>query len=344
MDVAYNDTTASDRYRQHHLSAIPRVFYLNRKLHFSLLPRLSWLYRGIGDRHDRRLIFEPSANISYDLDKRWSLGAEYAYDYSANGSLGQLTHIPFYRQYNYLSRGTGDFTTAQNHKFSSSIHFRSAPHNLFAYLSLNYSHGEDYLYRSLLVDGVYRREQTGEKAQSNSYGLNASVQKRLSWWAANISLSANQLWDNSKYLLAGEVRQQHSRSTSITAHVSISPALLFSIDAYSTMSYQNRELSENQAQSYTHFLHSFSLNIFPGKWKIQWGFNYQHSSDKSVSNYVFSNASARYATKKFDLEFMLDNIFGIDEDRRHFITPISETYIVTRLRPRQFVAKISFNI
>lgn len=344
MDVAYNDTTASDSYRQHHLSAIPRVFYLNRKLHFSLLPRLSWLYRGIGDRHDRRLIFEPSANISYDLNIRWSLGAEYAYDYSANGSLGQLTHIPFYRQYNYLSRGTGDFTTAQNHKFSSSIHFRSAPHNLFASLSLNYSHGEDYLYRSLLVDGVYRREQTGEKAQSNSYGLNASVQKRLLWWAANISLSANQLWDNSKYLLAGEVRQQHSRSTSITAHVSISPALLFSIDAYSTMSYQNRELSENQAQSYTHFLHSLSLNIFPGKWKIQWGLNYQHSSDKSVSNYVFSNASARYATKKFDLEFMLDNIFGIDEDRRHFITPISETYIVTRLRPRQFVAKISFNI
>ena len=344
MDVAYNDTTANDCYKQHRIAVVPRLFYLKNRLHFVANPQFSWLYRGIGDRSDRRLLFEPSANVTYRLNKSWDFNANYSYNYSANGGLGQLTHVPYYRQYNYLSRGTGDFTTATSHNASSLVGFHSAPHNLFANIGVDYSHNEDYLYQSQMTDGVYRREQTGQKATGNSYQLRGDVSKRFAWWSANCRLSAGQSWDDSGYLLDGEKLRQHSRNTNLGVHLSLSPVLLFSLDAHSSMNYTHRKLGDGSTQPYTNFLHYLSLNLFPGKWKLNWSFNYQHSSDESVSNYVFSNASARYVTKAFDLEIVFDNIFGIHEDRRHFITPLAEIYTVTRLRPRQLIAKVSFNI
>jgi hypothetical protein len=82
----------------------------------------------------------------------------------------------------------------------------------------------------------------------------------------------------------------------------------------------------------------------PGKWQIEWTNELYHSNDKSVSTNYFSDLSISYRAKTFEAGLLCSNLFGTRNYRRHYTTDYTDIIALNQLRPREFLARIFFNV
>jgi hypothetical protein len=113
-----------------------------------------------------------------------------------------------------------------------------------------------------------------------------------------------------------------------------------SIEEESAYRYSHRSRTD-ALQSMEHQLKIFLL---PGKWQIEWANELYHSNDESVSTNYFSDLAISYRTKTYEAGISCSNLFGTKNYRRHYTTSYTDVIVVNQLRPREFLARILFNI
>lgn len=346
MDVAYGDTAAHDRYACHRLFVNPQLSRAFSRIRLNISAQIGLLQRSIADRHEERWVTEPRINILYDITSSLMAGIGYNYSYIVNGNLSSLTHVPFYSSYNYLQRGNGYFTDMDNHGINATVSYRGTSNNLMASLNFMSSFNTSDIYRSAVIDGLYTHEKTGKMQHRSNYHLNASLSKRFLWWMANAKLSATYGWNNYKVLQNDVLLPLQNRNASTSLSLSVSPVMIFSADLSTAVNYtqkQNRVSSTVGKESFLNFSHAVKLFLMPGKWQIAWNTECTHSNDKSMSFNLFSDVSVLYRTKTYDIGIYLNNIFGNSERRNRYVDMIGEFFTVSYLRPREMMAKVSFN-
>ena len=77
---------------------------------------------------------------------------------------------------------------------------------------------------------------------------------------------------------------------------------------------------------------------------VEWANELYHSNDESVSTNYFSDLSVSYRTKSYETGLQCSNLFGTREYRRHYTTSYTDVVVLNHLRPREFLAKLLFNI
>ncbi len=101
---------------------------------------------------------------------------------------------------------------------------------------------------------------------------------------------------------------------------------------------------QSMTRSLQSFNHQLKVFLFPGNWQIEWANELYHSNDNSVSTNYFSDLSISYRTKTFEAGVQCSNILNTRNYHRHYTTSYTDIVVNNQLRPREFLARVFFNI
>ena len=92
------------------------------------------------------------------------------------------------------------------------------------------------------------------------------------------------------------------------------------------------------------FAHQLKLFLMPGNWQLAWTTDLNHSTDRSVSTNVFCDLSLSYRQKRYEAGIYCYNLMGNRNYERRVVSNTYTTYTQNRLRPREILMRIYFNL
>lgn len=91
--------------------------------------------------------------------------------------------------------------------------------------------------------------------------------------------------------------------------------------------------------------HSLGINFNPaGGWIFSLNNEIYHSNEKSFGVNFFCDISIGYKSKKWELSLVADNIIGNSVYEQVNVSSITRFYSMTRLRPREYLMKLSVDL
>ena len=91
--------------------------------------------------------------------------------------------------------------------------------------------------------------------------------------------------------------------------------------------------------------HSLGINFNPaGGWMFSLKNEIYHSNEKSFGVNCFCDISIGYKSKKWELSLVADNIIGNSVYEQVNVSSITRFYSMTRLRPREYLMKLSVDL
>ena len=337
---------ARDSYSQHRTQAQAAWAYQNALWRLNATLPLSLLARKFNDNSSTSLIVEPQLFAIYEPSPRWQLMMLYHYAHNT-ANVPQLSAMPVYTDYITLRRGNGRFDDSRAHIATAHLQFKNTAKGFFARVGGTHSNLRHLpLYRSTLVDGIYCREITSLHSNSSNYSIDARVSESFAATTLSVSLSGSYNWSNHYLLQANELIPMQMQTANAAVRLAAQPLKWLSVEATSnwSRSAQRRRHSTIDGQALQSFDHTVRLFVMPGQWQVEWSTDVCHSNDRSVSTNTFSDLSISYRTKRYEIGLALNNLMGNSQYERRLIATTQATYTINRLRPREFLARVLFNL
>lgn len=297
-------------------------------------------------RHHDNVTFEPS--LFFRLMPTSSLTMMLNYDYSwAPATLISLVDLPIYTSNIALTRGFGNFDHTMRHMLYANMEYKNVAcgfFSTFGYTFMNNRHQR--LYSQNVADNVYESFATGQTSNTTSHSINGRISESWNTVVRLItSLSASSSWSNYSMLI-GEIPQPFQMlNTSVSANVSCNPYEWLGMSLSSDYHYSRQHNKNGESyEPLRSFSHQARFFLMPGHWQIEWNNEIYHSNDESVSFTYFSDFSLSYRTRSYEIGLLLNNIFGKNEYCRKQISDTQFCYTVTRIRPREVLLKMDFNL
>ena len=334
------------RYNEQRLYAYPGLSFDNKKLRINASPKVSWLRREYEGVKGNDVLFEPFVFLNYKQNSYIDYGANYTLTCMTGGA-SEVCDIPVFTSYRTMTQGNGKLDESRSHNASAFIRYHHIMHGLFANASMSYSNTRHMRMYSSEAQGLfYRSFASGRYDNTEGLMVNGDVSKSFSW--AKTIVKAGCGWGRNDYhiLLAGT--RMPYRTTSLTANVgfSMKPWQFLSIEEkswFSRTTQQNRKDKSAGDNMLNHFIHEVKVFVLPGKWQIEIDNEFYHSNDHSVSFCHFADAAVSYRTKTYEVGLWFNNIMGFDKHERRYTTTTQHVYSVTRLRPRELMARAYLN-
>lgn len=331
---------SKDRYSEYMPYVEPSLSYREGAWSISLNGRLSWLIRQFHETHSQDILAEPRLFIRYNLTSKLDISGSYSYRWTPS-DITTITRQPYYTDYISCQQGSGQFENTTGQTVNIGLGYRNVMTGLFCRVTSGYSNLHDaVIYRSQLVNNVYIRQATNFRQNRETYSLSSSLGKSIFWAKLSMTLNGSYSWTNYDLLINQSLARQHTRNGRASLRFSLKPTRWLSIEEESAYQYSHQSMT-NALQSWSHELKLFLL---PGKWQIEWTSELYHSNDNSVSTNYFSDLSISYRTKTYETGLSCSNLFGTRNYRRHYTTDVTDVIVVNQLRPREFLARILFNI
>ena len=149
-------------------------------------------------------------------------------------------------------------------------------------------------------------------------------------------------------LVTEEVHEGRMKATSLALDYSLSPFRILSIEGKSTIEiYKQQNLTKRELSSgnTSNWRHNMDIHFFPAeKWMVSVKNNLFHSNEEGTAPNYFLDLSISYKSRSWELSLIANNIIGTSEFERRMLGNTIEMYSVTRLRPREFLAKWCFDL
>ena len=329
-----------DRYSEYQPYIEPSLSYREGAWSISLNGRLSWLMRQYQKKNSQNFLAEPRLFIRYSLTSKLDISGSYSYRWTPS-DITTITRQAYYTDYISCQQGSGQFENTTGQMASLGLGYRNVMTGMFCRLTSGYSNLRDaVIYHSQLVNNVYIRQATDFRQDRETFSLSGSLGKSIFWAKLSITLNGSYSWTNYDLLINHSLARQHTRNGRASLRFSLKPTRWLSIEEESAYHYSHQSMT-NELQSWNHELKVF---ILPGKWQIEWTNELYHSNDKSVSTNYFSDLSISYRAKTFEAGLLCSNLFGTRNYRRHYTTDYTDIIALNQLRPREFLARIFFNV
>lgn len=335
------------RYNEERLYAYPSLSFDNKKLRINASPRFSWLRREYESFKRNNLLFEPTVFINYKQNSSLDYGITYLMNFMADG-MNEICDIPVFTSYRTMIQGNGNFNKSLAQNASAYIRYHQIMHGLFASMVFSYHSVRHTKMYSSTVDGLFIRQfASGMYDNTEGWRVSGDVSKSFSW--AKTVLKAGVNWSNNNYhILLDKMRVPYNmQSLSASLGFSMKPIPLISIEekSYFYRTVQSNKNADNTSDNVlNHFEHNIKIFVLPSKWQIEIDNEFYHSNDHSVSFSHFADMAVSYRTKKYEIGFWINNIVGTDKYERRYTTLTQNIYSVTKLRPRELMARILFNL
>ncbi len=186
-----------------------------------------------------------------------------------------------------------------------------------------------------ILDKFGRIKDNASAELSKAYGMGKTV----------FTLGGESMWNKYHMLISDILNNCQLHTMDAYFKLAISPCSIFSIEEKSSLYYSIQQNYTNPALSskgLKSFKHELRLFFMPGNWRFEWTNELYHGNDRSVNTAYFSDASCGYKNKSFDINLMLDNIFGTKEYDRYVVTGEYMQQTINRLRPREILVKVGF--
>lgn len=342
-NVAYSDTTGCAKYKSFITYIEPGIYYNSDKLHFSLSAMLQFTRQSIGSTKECFFSALPNFNLTWSPNKRFNTDISYTYNVSP-ASFYSINPLRVYISYNMPITGNGIFDRNSSHTASISLGYSHLHTGIIS--KLNYSFtllNTGYMYAASLNDGVYNREMTAIDNSTRNNGIKYSIEKSFRRKGNKISLDCGFEWSNYNMLTDGVKTQNkfHSYSAGMSWSTLFLKFVSLKGSSYYIGSMYKSSMSKKETTHY--FNHNISLILTSGQWVARLDGQCSHGNDDNTSFCIFSDASLSYRTKKYEISVECNNMSGKDTFRCRYITSYSSTLSVFKLRPREAVAKITFN-
>ena len=335
------------RYDEQRLYAYPSLSYENKRLRVNASPRVSWLRREYEGVKGNDMLFEPMVFLNYKHSSSLEYGALYLLKCMAGG-MGEVCDIPVFTSYRTMTRGNGQLDESRTHSVSVYARYHQIMKGLFGNVSVSYNSMRHVrMYASEALGNFHCSYATGLFDNTGGWTLSGDVSKSFSW--AKTIVRAGCGWNTYRYhiLLGGTRVPFQTRGLSASVGFSMKPLPLISIEEkslFSRSTQQNRLEADAPDNALNHFEHEVKLFILPGKWQMEVDNEFYHSNDHSVSFSHFADVSVSYRTKQYEIGIWLNNIMGADKYERRYTTSTQHVYSVTRLRTRELMARVFFNL
>ena len=333
------------RYNEQRLYAYPGLTYDDKKLQVNFSPKMSWVRREYETSKRNDFLFEPMVFVGYKQNSKIDYGLHYNVTYVPDG-MDQICDIPIFTSYRTMIQGDMRLDKSYTHSLSSFFRYHHIANGLFANANISYySSKHTKLYSSMVDGNFYRQYATG--LYDNVEGWSASVDgsKTIPWAKTILKIGCS--WNNNIYhLLVGNVKML-CRMDNWTANVgfSMKPTRMFSIEEKSYLSHSvQKNKSLNTKSILNHYQHEIKMFLLPGKWQIEVDNEFYHSNDHSVSFCHFADMAVSYRTKRYEVGIWVNNIMRTDKYERTYDTFSHHVYAATRLRPREMMVKVFFNL
>ena len=295
--------------------------------HVLLTPSLTWICK-IG------ILSKLSANISSTTMPMMGM---------------QIYDTPIFTSYRTRRVNRGETATTRNIMASMAYEYTNAANGLFFYIRPSYSNRYgNYLYETSLEDNVYTMSATDKRSTVETFSVMANVNKTVMWAGLSLGAEASFHVTSLPLLISGDIHDARMKGVTGSLTYSMRPASFISLEGKSSISFskqENRTKPALSSGSTSSFDHSLSLFLSPAKgWLAGIQNTLLHSSEKDFGVNYFCDITLSYKTKRWEMVLKAANIIGTSEYERRFIGSTIETYSMTRLRPREVVAKFSFDI
>ena len=335
------------RYDEERLYAFPCLSLDHGRLRVSASPRMSLLRRRYGAARAGDFLFEPSVSVSYKQNASLDYGAACLMSCMADG-MNEACDIPVFTSYRTMTLGSGGLDRSRTHNASAYARYHHIMHGLFANVGASYhSVRHARMYESSVEGLFFRQHASGMHDNTVGWSLSCDVSKSFSWAKAVIKAGCEWNTDDYHILLDGEPVPCNMRGFLASVGFSLKPFPLLSIEEKSRFSHSRQRSSRaggGPEHSMNHFEHHIKIFVLLGKWQLEIDNELYHSNDRSVSFSHFADMALSYRTRKMELGIWLNNVMGSDKYERRYVTTTQSVHAVIRLRPREMMARILFNI
>ncbi len=344
--VSYNDTIQWARFRKNIVDIGVDLNYSKRKANFSIKNKLSWIYASYDLDKDVRWQYTPAVDFSWQLMSFGTLRTNYSHGFSQSGFYG-LNPLRIYTSYNTASSGTGTFENSPSDNASVSYDYTLPGYGVSYGTRYSYSRNRfKHLYESRLFDGVYVRENVGQKNTSTSQSVSGRVQYSMRPMKTKLAMTASYNLSDFDVMRNSIKMRSGNRRMNLDLSVSMRPCKWFYFEESSSYSQSwQRSVVEGQSNPiYRSFYHTLNLFFQPGSWQLKMTNECSHSKDGSVSFNIYSDAELSYKTKAYELLLTCKNLWG--ENKREFksFSALGSSYSVMEYRPREIMASVVFSL
>ncbi len=340
--VSYNDTIGTTHYKKDMFTVDPTLNYFFHNFNASIIYKLSWLSRSLTTDKDRRWISQPTMRISW-FNNPWTLLASYQHTFTPSG-FEETDPLRVYTSYNYATSGTGKNNHSSGDNAGFRINYQQPGYGWNGSLSYNFTSSKySTLYESALNGGVYIRESVNEKNSSQDNNVQTSIGHRFRRMRTDLGLTFNYGWRNYQILYDKVKSDSKGQNFSMMFHLDMRPLRIFNFEENSTF-YLSRQTSTARTTLYRNFSHKLNLFLTPGNFVFTMKNECRHSADGSEKFSFFSDLSASFKTKRYEMKIICNNLWGTNKREYKSITDLGTSYAVTEMRPREMVASITFDL
>ena len=340
LQQLYWSPSVSMRHKGHELTAKAKVSYVNQLLDNS--------GNGAADKlRSSDFWIEPNLNWRWEMSPTSKLILDYrltADPYDAK----KLVTEPLFTSYAQCTVGIGEPETQFAHSLSASFTYRNPLYGLFAYLRPVYIHNKgNILYSGELDSGVYNMVATSGRYSTDAYIVDGRIAKNFFWANTTLGFGGGVNSSESQMLVSGVLAKNRMNVYNALFDYSLKPVKGISIQGKSKMMICNRQekTAPYNESGVIDWSHSLGINFNPaGGWIFSLNNEIYHSNEKSFGVNCFCDISIGYKSKKWELSLVADNIIGNSVYEQVNVSSITRFYSMTRLRPREYLMKLSVDL
>ena len=318
------------------------------KLDFRLpVSFINWL-----NLNKNRFVVEPNLSMTYLFSAKWITTFKYNFKYNI-AEIDDFSNAFLLTNYRNIERNSGQIPDNQRHSTSLRVNFKDMVHFWFMDAVIGLGESQSNILREQTNDGIYIR-QVSIASNNTTQNINGFLQASKYFHSIKTKFTINNSYEirQSVRLFANnQPARIEIRSNTTTFKINSNPKkwlrLQFDFDATNTSNLIKTE-TQNTQNDFQQLDLKTKFDFIPSK-NFTFGIeanNYQiKDGQNQTQRYLLMDCSANYhfPNSKIDLGIFFQNL--TDEKTFRTLSFSENSFLSTdfRLRPRQFLAKLSFS-
>lgn len=204
------------------------------------------------------------------------------------------------------------------------------------------------LYTSSINGNIYSLTATDRDYAIEIKGVTGRIGKSAGWARLNVGVNVSCNITDYSLLIADMINDARMTVTKVSMDYSLTPLNRLTFNGATGMTVcrqQNLTQRNLSSGSTTRWQHLLNMHFSPTeKWMISVKNELFHSSEHGFDTNYLCDLSTSYKTKRWELSLNANNLLGTSCYERRILGNTVETYSITLLRPREFLAKLSIGL
>lgn len=343
----YQDINAA--YHQNKVFWQPSISFSWGSHLLNVFAKLSFLHQSYRESKSDKAFVEPRLSWRWDLSplSKFTASASVTND-PLKGK--QIYDTPIFTSYRTQRKNRGEVETQRLAVFTLGYEYTNPIKGLFFNIRpfVNTKTG-NILYESSMENNLYILQASDKDYTNNTYGVRGRIAKSFSWASLFMGLSGTYTVNQYKLLIGEQLDDAQMGTATAKLDYSLRPISILSIEG-STSFRQTRQENKTEPSRYlpttvSTWQHELDFHIIPDEhWMMSLSNELYHGKGKNIGTNYYCDFKLSYKTKRWELSFLTNNIFGTSELKRQTLSNTVMSYTITTLRPREYMVKYSFDL